>query len=125
MPDVSAIGQIAINCQDVERATAFYRDVLGLPFLFGFPGLSFFRCGEVRVMLSKPSSPELDHATSPIYFRVDGLEEKLAAMQRAGAHIEREAQMTHGDARHELWIGWFRDTENNLLALMEERPLES
>ena len=74
-------------------------------------------------MLSKPSSPELDHAASPVYFRTDDIESKLASMREAGADIEREAQMTHKDDRHQLWIGWFRDTEGNLLALMEERPI--
>lgn len=118
-----AIGQIAINCSDVERATQFYRDVLGLPLLFAFPGLAFFQCGEVRLMLSKPSSPELDHPASPIYFRVDAIETVMQRMQAAGARIHRDAQLTHKDARHELWIGWFHDSEDNLLALMEERAV--
>ena len=66
--------------------------VLGLPFLFGAPSLAFFHCGEVRLMLTLPSSAELDHPASPIYFRVDQIEAKLDAMQAAGAHIERAAQ---------------------------------
>lgn len=118
-----SIGQIAIPCSDVERATVFYQDVLGLPLLFAYPGLAFFQCGEVRLMLSKPSSAELDHPASPIYFRVDGIDEAMRRMQSAGARIHREAQLTHRDANHELWIGWFYDSEDNLLALMEERPV--
>lgn len=119
---VSGFGQIAINCQDVARATHFYRDVLGLPLLFEAGGMAFFDCGGVRVMLSRPSSPEFDHPASPLYFRVSGIEAKAAAMQAAGATIRRPPQLTHRDARHELWIGWFEDGEGNLLALMEERP---
>ena len=118
-----SIGQIAINCRDVARATRFYRDVLGLPLLFEAGGMAFFDCGGVRLMLSLPSSPELDHAASPIYFRVQAIEDRLQAMQAAGAVIRRAAQPTHRDARHELWIGWFEDGEGNLLALMEEKPI--
>lgn len=120
---VTGIGQLAINCRDVARATRFYRDVLGLPLLFEAGGMAFFDCGGVRLMLSRPSSAELDHPASPIYFRVTDIEARLQAMQASGAAIRRAAQPTHRDARHELWIGWFEDGEGNLLALMEERPL--
>lgn len=122
-PRVSGFGQIAINCQDVARATIFYRDVLGLPLLFEAGGMAFFDCGGVRVMLSRPSSAEFDHPASPLYFRVTGIEAKALGMAAAGATIRRPPQLTHRDARHELWIGWFEDGEGNLLALMEERAL--
>ena len=118
---VSGFGQIAINCQDVARATFFYRDVLGLALLFEAGGMAFFDCGGVRVMLSRPSSPEFDHPASPLYFRVVGIEAKAQAMTAAGATIRRPPQLTHRDEHHELWIGWFEDGEGNLLALMEER----
>ncbi len=124
-PSVAGFGQIAINCQDVARATIFYRDVLGLPLLFQAGGMAFFDCGGVRVMLSRPSSPEFDHPTSPLYFRVTGIEAKAQAMEAAGAVIRRPPQLTHRDARHELWIGWFEDGEGNLLALMEELALSA
>jgi methylmalonyl-CoA/ethylmalonyl-CoA epimerase len=119
----AGIGQLAINCVDVARATRFYRDVLGLALLFEAGGMAFFDCGGVRLMLSRPSAPEFDHPASPIYFRVSGIEARMQAMQAAGASIRRLPQPTHRDARHELWIGWFEDGEGNLLALMEERPL--
>lgn len=64
-PGITRIGQIAINVQDVERATAFYRDVLGLPLLFTAGQLAFFDCGGVRLMLSYPEMPEFDH---PVQF---------------------------------------------------------
>lgn len=120
---ITGVGQIAINCQDAARATLFYRDILGLPLLFEAGGMAFFDCGGVRLMLSRPSSPELDHPASPLYFRVQGIVDKAQAMEAAGAVIRRPPQLTHRDTRHELWIGWFEDGEGNLLALMEERPL--
>lgn len=70
-PDNSAlthIGQIAINAHDVDRATAFYRDVLGLPHLFRAGQLSFFNCGGVRLMLDRAENPETDHPSSILYF---------------------------------------------------------
>jgi predicted enzyme related to lactoylglutathione lyase len=74
-------------------------------------------------MLSRPSSNEFDHPASPLYFRTTHIEARLEAMREAGATIKRAAQATHRDDRHELWIGWFEDSEGNLLALMEEKPL--
>ena len=117
------LGQIAVNCRDVARATAFYRDVLNLPLLFEAGGMAFFRLGDVRLMLTLPSAPELDHPGSLLYLRCDDIEARLATLRERGAGIRREAQQTHRDARHELWLAFFEDSEGNLLALMEERAL--
>src|SRR5260370_14258946 len=73
------IGQIAINVKDLKRATAFYRDVLGLPLLFTVPNLAFFDCAGVRLMLGPAETPEFDHPSSILYFRVLDLN---AAYQR-------------------------------------------
>lgn len=124
-PQVTGIGQIAINCADVARATRFYRDVLGLTLQFEAGGMAFFDCGGTRLMLTRPSSPDLDHPASPLYFRVRDIEERMQTMQAAGASIRRLPQPTHRDAQHELWIGWFEDGEGNLLALMEEKPIKA
>lgn len=118
-----SIGQIAINCRDVARATAFYRDVIGLPLLFEGGGMSFLDAGGTRLMLGLPSAPELDHPSSILYFRVLDIERRAASMQAAGATFRRLPQATHRDARIELWTGFFEDSEGNLLALMEEKPL--
>ncbi len=118
---LESIGQIAINCRDVGRATAFYRDVLGLPLLFEAGGMAFFRCGQTRLMLSLPSAPALDHPSSVLYFRVAGIAARMQAIADSGATIRRMPQLTHRDATTELWIGFFEDSEGNLLALMEER----
>lgn len=123
MPAPASIGQIAVVCHDIGRATAFYRDVIGLPLLFEAGGMSFLQCGEVRLMLSLPSAPEFDHPGSVIYFRVEGIEARMEALRAKGAEILRDAALAHSDGRHALWLGFFKDTEGNTLALMEERIL--
>ena len=117
-----SLGQIAIKCRDVARATAFYRDVLQLPLLFEAGGMAFFGLGDVRLMLTLPSAPELDHPGSLLYLRCTDIGAHLAALRGRGATVRRDAQATHRDARHELWMAFFEDSEGNLLALMEERP---
>ncbi len=67
---IQNIGQISIIVHDLPRATAFYRDALGLPLLFTAGSMAFFDCGGVRLMLGPASSPELDHPSSILYFPV-------------------------------------------------------
>ena len=89
----SHIGQIAINPQDVDRATAFYRDVLGLRHLFRAGQLSFFDCGGVRLMLDKAEKPEFDHPSSVIYFQVADIQAAHQRMESAGAKFEDEPHL--------------------------------
>src|SRR5471030_2147539 len=78
---ISRIMQLAVNVQDLGRATAFYRDVLGLPLLFEVPTISFFDCGGVRLMLTRAETPELDHPSSIIYFQVDDIRSSFEALR--------------------------------------------
>ena len=120
---LSQIGQIAINVQDVERATAFYRDTLGMRFLFAFPGLAFFDCGGVRLMLSRAEDPKLDHPASILYYRVADIEATHQALAARGVRFEREPHLVARMPDHELWLAEFNDSEDNILALMaEKRP---
>ena len=123
---LSQIGQIAINVQDVERATAFYRDTLGMRFLFAFPGLAFFDCGGVRLMLSRAEDPKLDHPASILYYRVADIEATHQALTARGVRFERGPHLVARMPDHELWLADFYDSEENLLALMaEKRPAGS
>lgn len=119
---LTRIGQIAINAHDVDRATAFYRDVLGLPHLFRAGQLSFFDCGGVRLMLDKPEKPEFDHASSIIYFQVGDISSAYERMKQSGARFEDEPHVIAQMPKHDLWMTFFRDSEDNLLALMSEVP---
>jgi len=122
----SHIGQIAINVKDIERATAFYRDVLGLEHLFSAPpGLSFFRCGEVRLMLSKPEKPDFDHPGSILYYSVDDVDIAHGALVGGGAEVEGEPHVVHRTDSTELWMGFYRDPEDNLFATMSEVSKEA
>ena len=119
--ELTEIAQIAVNVHDLERATGFYRDVLGLPLVLQAPGLAFFRCGSVRLMLSRADRPEYDHPASILYYRVADIDEAHA---RLAARVEFESppRRVHRDERHELWLAAFRDSEGNPLALLCERP---
>jgi len=117
---ISRIGQIAVNAHDMERATAFYRDVLGLRLLFSAGPLAFFDCGGVRLMLSCPEKPEFDHPSSILYFSVPDIIAAHRQMRDAGVKFEDEPHLIAKMTGHDLWMTFFRDSENNLLALMSE-----
>ncbi|HEY3382951.1 MAG TPA: VOC family protein [Vicinamibacterales bacterium] len=114
-----AIGQISIVVRDVARAIAFYRDTLGMTFLFEFPGMAFFDCGGVRLYLAKAERPELDH-TSIIYYRVPDILAAAAALTERGVTFTQDPARVHQDERHELWLAAFKDSEGNVLELMSE-----
>jgi methylmalonyl-CoA/ethylmalonyl-CoA epimerase len=116
----SRIGQIAIVCKDVARATDFYRDVLGLRFLFSAgPSLSFFECGGVRLMLNPGEGQGI--GTSLLYFFVPDIDAAMRELVAKGATFVEQPHMIAKMPDHELWLAAFRDSEDNMLALMEER----
>jgi methylmalonyl-CoA/ethylmalonyl-CoA epimerase len=119
---LSSIGQIAINAQDVKRATAFYRDKLGLKFLFEAGNLAFFDCGGVRLMLDRPEKPEFDHPSSIIYFNVADIKAAHAELAARDVRFEDTPHMIARLADREVWMAFFRDSEQNLMALMSEVP---
>jgi methylmalonyl-CoA/ethylmalonyl-CoA epimerase len=120
---LSAIGQIAMPVRDPARATAFYRDVLRLPFLFAAPPLAFFDCDGVRLMLAVPESPRYDHPGSVLYFRVTDIAAAYAELTVRGARFEGPPHRVARLPDHELWLAFFGDGEGNTLALMGEVPL--
>ena len=118
---ISRVGQIAINAHDVERAAAFYQDRLGLKLLFkAAPGLAFFECGGVRLMLSHAEKPEFDHPSSVLYFAVPDIQAAYGKLKESGVHCEDEPHLIAKMPAHDLWMTFFRDSEENLLALMSE-----
>ena len=93
---LDSIGQIHISVDDIDRAVAFYRDVLGMEFLFQVPGqpMAFFECGGIRLYLGKPERPEL--RSSPLlYYRVDSLEEACATLRSRGVDLTEEPHLVH------------------------------
>ena len=119
---VADIGQISITVSDVSQALVFYRDVLGLEFLFSpAPTLAFLRAGSVRVMLSTPQGAGTVGANSVLYFKVNEIENVFTAIVERGAQLERPPQLAAQMPDHALWIGFVRDPDGNLVGLMEEK----
>ena len=114
------IGQIAINAKDLQRAIGFYRDVLGVDFLFEIPQAAFFRIGEVRLMIGVAEKPEFDHPASIIYYLVPDIQQSYESIRGRGAEFEDAPHLIAKMPDHELWMCFLRDTEGNLLALMSE-----
>jgi methylmalonyl-CoA/ethylmalonyl-CoA epimerase len=120
---LSQLGQIALNVEDVERSIAFYRDTLQVPFLFEFPGLAFFDCAGVRLMLSKPEGSEVHGRGSVIYFKVADIHAEARNLTSRNVKFEQEPHLVAKLPDHDLWMAFFRDPDGNLLALMSEvRP---
>ena len=119
--EISTIGQISVTVHDIERATKFYKDTLAMKFLFSAGNMAFFQCGEVRLMLAVPEKAEFDHPASIIYYKVDDIDSTYKILTDRGVKFEGEPQLVHKAEDHDLWMASFRDTEENLLALMDEK----
>ena len=118
---ISGIGQVAVNVQDMDRAVAFYRDVVGLPFLFrAGPNLAFFQCGDVRIMLDSPEDERFAGQASVIYYKVADLRGSFDEIKGRGAEVQGEPHLVAKMPDHELWMAFFKDTEGNFFALMSE-----
>ena len=118
---LTQIGQIAVRAKDLDRAVAFYRDTLGAPLLFQFPGLAFFNFSGVRLMLSAPEKPEFDHPASIIYYRVDDIDAAYAALKAKEVAFVDEPHLIAKMPDHDLWMVFLKDSEGNTLGLMCEK----
>ncbi|WP_299345404.1 VOC family protein [uncultured Pseudoxanthomonas sp.] len=119
---LSTIRQIAITVSNVDAALAFYRDALGLVFLFQpAPTLAFLQAGDVRLMLTTPQGAGAVGANSILYFSVQDIAATQATLVARGATEERPPQMAARMPDHELWTGFLRDPDGNLVGLLEEK----
>src|SRR5258708_227459 len=118
---ITRLGQIGVNAKGVDRAAVFYEDMLGLKLLFKAPpGLAFFDCGGVRLMLQRPEKPEFDHPSSVLYFAVPDIQAAFGKLKESRVRLEDEPHLIAKMPTHDLWMTFFRDSEGNLLALMTE-----
>jgi len=122
---ITSIGQISIIVHDLERATAFYRDSLGLPLLFTAGNLAFFDCGGVRLMLGPAETPEFDHPSSILYFRVQDINAAHQLLLERSVQIVAPPRLIAPMPAYDLWMMGFRDTEGNIMELMSEVPRPS
>jgi methylmalonyl-CoA/ethylmalonyl-CoA epimerase len=116
------IGQIAVTVSDVQRSVAFYRDAVGLRLLFEAPpGLAFFDCGGIRLMLSKPEGDFQPGSSSVVYFRVSDIEATHRILGDRRVPFVDAPHLIAKMPDHELWMCFFRDPDGHTLALMEEK----
>jgi len=117
---LSRIGQIYVPVQDLARATRFYRDILGMTFLFEVPGMAFFDCGGIRLMLGTPEDKSAARPATIIYYLVEDIQDAYATLKGRGAHFEREPHFLAKLATGDLWMTFLRDSEDNMLGLQSE-----
>jgi methylmalonyl-CoA/ethylmalonyl-CoA epimerase len=114
------VGQIAVPVTDIRRAIAFYRDTLGMRFLFQAPpDLAFFDLSGVRLLLDGPAKAQAGNS-SVIYYKVSDLQAAFTTLSERGVQFEAEPHMIAKLPDHELWMAFFRDPDKNLIALMSE-----
>jgi methylmalonyl-CoA/ethylmalonyl-CoA epimerase len=118
--ELTGIVQIAIPVRNIENATAFYRDVLGLKMLMNGHNMAFFDCGGVRLYLASGEGTE-SHGAPAIYFRTEDIEKQFETLKLRNVSIHQPPHVIANLPGQELWLMWFRDSEENLLAIMEER----
>jgi methylmalonyl-CoA/ethylmalonyl-CoA epimerase len=126
---LSKIGQINIPVHDLDTSVDFYRDSLGMNFLFEVPTMAFFDCEGIRLLLTVPEDDEFDHPSSIIYFKVDDIHLAADALQDRGVVIRKKPHLIAEMPDHDLWMSFFQDPEGNTHALMSEvarsKPSES
>jgi methylmalonyl-CoA/ethylmalonyl-CoA epimerase len=114
------IGQIAVVCKDVARATTFYRDILGVRFLFSAgPHLSFFDAGGTRLMLTVAETPGI--GASLLYYFVNDIQAVHDGLVANGVKFMETPKVIAKMPDHELWLAAFYDSEDNLMGIMEEK----
>ena len=120
---LSEVGQISIPVEDLERATSFYREALGMRFLFSAPNMSFFDCGGIRLMLAIPEGNEFSPPGSILYYRVRDMAIAHETLTGRGVEFVSEPHVVHATEEMELWMAFFRDVDQNFLALMCEKSI--
>jgi predicted enzyme related to lactoylglutathione lyase len=122
MPAIlTGITQIAIPAKDIERATAFYRDTLGMTYLFNAPKMAFLDCAGIRIYLDANPGGEESGGNSLIYFKTVDIEHAHAELKEKGAAIHQAPDIIAKLPDRDVWLMWMRDSEGNLLGIMEER----
>lgn len=119
----ASVGQLMLPVTDMERAVQYYRDVLGLPFLFAAPPqMAFFRCGGVRLLVGVPESAEHRRRGGTVYFRVEDIHAVHATLATRGVPFQAAPHVVHRTPTSDLWLAEFQDPDGNQLALMADVP---
>lgn len=115
------IGQLLIPVEDFDKGVAFYRDVLGIPFLFAAPPqMAFFNCGGIRLLVGVMTAGQKAQRGATIYFQVDDIRAVHASLKEKSVSFGAEPHVVHRTPKSELWLAEFTDPDGNQLALMSE-----
>jgi catechol 2,3-dioxygenase-like lactoylglutathione lyase family enzyme len=117
---VQKVGQIGIPVKNIERATAFYQEKLGLPLLFNTDTMAFFNCEGVRLLLTLPENEQFAHPSSVIYLQVEDIKAKYEELLSGGVNFIGEPHVVAKIGDTETWMVFFTDTEDNTHAFMSE-----
>ena len=121
---LSVLGQIALTVSNVETAVAFYKEKLGLPFLFSAPPkLAFFDLNGIRLMIGEPETEAVPTGNSVLYFRVDDIHGAYDMLLGRGVPFEDRPHLIARMETIELWMAFFRDPDHNLMGIMSEVPI--
>lgn len=125
-PVITGLGQLHVSVTDLDRAVVWYRDVLGLVFLFQVPGqpMAFFDCGGVRLYLGVPEN-ELFRSRPIMYFSVDDIDNSVEEIATRGGQFSDQPHVVHRDDLSELWLASLTDPEGTPVVLMETRPISA
>lgn len=124
-PGIRGIHQIHVPVQDLDRATTYYRDVLGIPYLFTAPpGMAFFQCGPVRLLLGVLEEGRVKRSSGIVYYEVGDIEAAAEALEARGVTFVNRPHRVHRGGGIEVWLAEFEDGEGNTLALMSEVPVD-
>ncbi len=117
----ATVGQLLIPVVDLDRAIAYYRDTLGIRFLFSAPPqMSFFMTGNVRLLVGVPEAGQAAHRGSTVYFKVTDIQAVYETLTARGVKFPAKPALVHRTPTSELWLAEFRDPDGNHLALMSE-----
>jgi len=115
------IGQLLIPVEDFDKGVAFYRDTLGIPFLFAAPPqMAFFNCGGVRLLVGVMPAGQAAQRGSAIYFQVEDIQSVFSGLKAKGVFFKADPHLVHRTPKSELWLAEFVDPDGNQLALMTE-----
>jgi len=117
---LNEIAQIAVTVSDLDEARSFYRDVLGMQFLFDAGSMAFFQCGAVRLLVGTSGESKPGGGTI-LYFKVADLEGTHAALKTRGVEFVQNPHLVARMKTHDLWLAFLKDPSGNVLGLMEEK----
>ncbi|ETT77003.1 hypothetical protein C173_04166 [Paenibacillus sp. FSL R7-277] len=120
---IKGIGQISIRVHDIEAATRFYQDTLGLNLLFQIPNMTFLECNGIQMVLSIAEDPRFDHPSSVFYFKVDDIHASYETLAGRNVHFLDKPHKVAEMGQTATWMTFFQDPDQNVHALMSEVPV--